>query len=1179
MTGGPASIHAVLRAHARSHAARAAICEPGRPALTYAGLTALVEETRERLAERSVGAGDRVAVRLDSAAATAAACVAISTGAVAIPVAGDLAGPEIERFLGATGAASVVTDDDDLAWQAEVLGLGVQRVRRAPGHAAGAFAFDAPVGPVTRAAPWGDARPDAVALVVATTGTSGAPKLVPVTARAILLTTAGAAASLELAPGDRCLNAVALHHIHGLVSGVYLPLVAAGSTVVLDGFDPAGFVAAIAERAPTWFSLSPAQHHAVLGALRQAPEAIAGHRLRFTRGGGAPMPTELALAVERAFGVPHIDSYGMSETLQISGSPVSDRRLGSVGRSIAPDLAVLDDDGRGAGTYVTGRVAVRGPMVARTYADGSPCAVTPEGWLLTGDLGWLDEDGFLYLAGRRTEWINRGGVKIAPGEIEEALMLHPDVAQAAAIAQPHPILGEDVVACVVPRPGARVSEHALLTHLRGAVAASKAPRRVVCVASLPMSSSGKVDTRALAALVGPGLAWSQAVGGAPATAAERLVMRHVAEVLDTRAIDVDDDFFELGGTSLDVVRLIAPIAERLGERLHPLTFLEHPTVRGFAAALERLWPAAIAGLDGDASGLAARPPDRAPATSAGDGFAGDFARFERDLAAHAPSASATPSATGVSPIFILSAPRSGSTLLRAVLGGHSRLFAPPELRLLAYEGLLDWRRAHAGPLEFFCEGLEAAVMHAFALDAQAAKAWIATRIRRRASVAAVYAELAGAVAPRVLVDKTPYYALFEQTLRRAEAMFDRPRFVHLTRHPVDAVRSFERTGMQQLWTYGGEPALRPRTLAECVWLRTERTIACFAAALPGDRIARVRYEDLVASPADSVARLCAALGLAFEPAMVDVGDGRPERMLDPPNPASLMIGDPDLRAAAIAPRRRAGGGAEPVALSDATREVAASLGYEIAAPPRRSAPDVPPAPAPAPAPAPSPSPSAERVLREQRRLLAAWKGTRLGTGELLVGRHLDGALPPLAWCFQSALELDRLASELGPERPLVGMRSAHLLGREPALLDALSARYVDELARAGVGREPFFLGGNCQGARVAARIAPLMQRAGTAPSALFLMEHNDAEVAELRVPFAGPVTFIFGTESHRNPARAGTATSAVRGRAYPDHRVREIPGAHGEFFAPASAPELAALLAREMSGTTAARSVAGGAAG
>ena len=254
------------------------------------------------------------------------------------------------------------------------------------------------------------------------------------------------AETLELRSDDRCLNVMPMFHVHGLVGALLSSLSAGASVICAPSFHAPSFHTWLSELEPTWYTAVPTMHQAVLA--RAASADGSGSSLRFIRSSSAPLPAHVHEGLERAFGVPVIEAYGMTEGRTSSRATRSRPARGRPVLWARADIGARDRPCGG------GEVVVRGETVFAGY-ESSPEANGEgfvDGWFRTGDEGWLDEDGYLFLRGRTKEIINRGGEKISPAEVEEALLGHPDVEQAACFAVPHERLGEEVGAAVV-RPG------------------------------------------------------------------------------------------------------------------------------------------------------------------------------------------------------------------------------------------------------------------------------------------------------------------------------------------------------------------------------------------------------------------------------------------------------------------------------------------------------------------------------------------------------------------------------------------------------------------------------------------------------------------------------------------------------------------------------------------------------
>jgi acyl-CoA synthetase (AMP-forming)/AMP-acid ligase II len=343
-----------------------------------------------------------------------------------------------------------------------------------------------------------------------TSGTSGAAKVVLLEERHLAYVAEGIARHHRLGPNDRGLSPLPLFHVNAEVVGLLATLAGRATLVVDDRFHRTGFWELVAGRGITWVNAVPAIISVLAGTEMPLP---APTTVRFVRSASAPLPAVTARRFEQLTGLAVVETYGMTEAASmITANPLDGpRRLGSVGLPVGTELRVMGPEGTEPSAGVVGRVEIRGPGVIRAYAAGGPDAFGPDGWLHTGDLGYRDEEGYLYLVGRADDLINRGGENIFPREIEEVLLTDPAVAQAAVIGLPDPVLGARPVAYVVPTgarrgtggPGPEPEEadaaaelaQRLLALCQSALSHYKVPDAVHVVGRLPTGPTGKVTRR------------------------------------------------------------------------------------------------------------------------------------------------------------------------------------------------------------------------------------------------------------------------------------------------------------------------------------------------------------------------------------------------------------------------------------------------------------------------------------------------------------------------------------------------------------------------------------------------------------------------------------------------------------------------------------------------------------
>jgi acyl-CoA synthetase (AMP-forming)/AMP-acid ligase II len=353
----------------------------------------------------------------------------------------------------------------------------------------------------SRAVPDSPAADDP-ALLLYTSGTTGLPKAVPLTHANVLLSALNIASHYTLTADDRSLVVLPMHHGHGLIGATLSTLSSGGAVVVPPRFSASRFWTQFREHGVTWYTAVPTIHQILL--LRADADGAPDHGARFIRSCSDELAPTVRQKVEQRFGAPVIEAYGMTETAhQVASNPLPprQRKPGTVGFATGVEIAIVDDAGVQLGPRRAGEVVVRGPIVMRGYRNNpaaNAAAFIGGGWFRTGDIGVLDDDGYLALTGRIKDMINRGGEKISPTEVDDVLLSDPDVAEAATFGVPDSKYGEEVSAAVVLRSDTDVA--ALQAFSNSRLAAFKVPKVIHIVPAIPKNATGKVDRRALAAM-------------------------------------------------------------------------------------------------------------------------------------------------------------------------------------------------------------------------------------------------------------------------------------------------------------------------------------------------------------------------------------------------------------------------------------------------------------------------------------------------------------------------------------------------------------------------------------------------------------------------------------------------------------------------------------------------------
>ncbi|SFQ68347.1 Acyl-CoA synthetase (AMP-forming)/AMP-acid ligase II [Variovorax sp. OK605] len=339
--------------------------------------------------------------------------------------------------------------------------------------------------------------PDAVALLMYTSGTTGMPKGVMLTQRNLAANAHAISAEHQLQPSDRVLAVLPLYHINAFAVTMLAPLAHGGSLAMPPKFSAGRFWEQATQTQCSWINVVPTMISYLLeGAKPPLAQTLA---IRFCRSASAALPPEHHRAFEQMFGIGIVETMGLTETAAPSFSNPMDpaaRKLGSVGRASGCMAGVIDAGLAAVANGVTGELVIRGPNVMLGYyknEDATRASFTPDGWLRTGDLGHRDEDGFFFVTGRIKELIIKGGENIAPREIDEALLQHPAVLEAAAVGVPDRHYGQDIGVCIVLREGCTCTEDELREFSATALGRYKAPGHYRFVRDLPRGPSGKVQ--------------------------------------------------------------------------------------------------------------------------------------------------------------------------------------------------------------------------------------------------------------------------------------------------------------------------------------------------------------------------------------------------------------------------------------------------------------------------------------------------------------------------------------------------------------------------------------------------------------------------------------------------------------------------------------------------------------
>ena len=458
-----------------------------RVSLSNREFRAAVRSAAALMSGRGISRGDVVAIMLPNQVEFVVAMFAAwHLGAAATPVNPSLTAQEISFQLDNCSAALVVTAPELVANTPSDISYMTDLTERPEDARLG----DDPVRPTA----------DDLALLIYTSGTTGKPKGVMLDHANLTAMTSMSVEAFSLDENEHSLLILPLFHVNGIVVSILSPLVAGGRATIAGRFDPSTFFDRVEAARPTFFSGVPA----IYAMLANLPETVAPDTssLRYAVCGAAPASPALLAAFEARFGVPVVEGYGLSEgTCASTVNPLNGpRKPGTVGLPLpGQSIRIVDENGDAIDDGRPGEVLVKGANVMRGYLGQreETAATIRDGWLRTGDIGRLDEDGYLTLVDRAKDMIIRGGENIYPKEIENVVYQLPGVYEAAVVGQPHEVRGEEPVLFVSLTAGATITEADIDTHVKQSLSKYKWPVDIILVDEVPKNPVGKIDKPSL----------------------------------------------------------------------------------------------------------------------------------------------------------------------------------------------------------------------------------------------------------------------------------------------------------------------------------------------------------------------------------------------------------------------------------------------------------------------------------------------------------------------------------------------------------------------------------------------------------------------------------------------------------------------------------------------------------
>jgi acyl-coenzyme A synthetase/AMP-(fatty) acid ligase/thioesterase domain-containing protein/acyl carrier protein len=562
-----------------------ALESPGQRSLTYRDLRNQVLLVIKTLNSLGFGRNDRISVIMPGGPETAVLGIGIMAGFTHAPLNPQYKDQEFrEMFSRLNIKAVILQKNHQTAARAVALSQNIPVIEITPSpDKAGIFTIGGGVFYGREEAVF--AQPDDTVIVMQTSGTTSVPKIVPLSQKQFCKSAYHYFSRLNLSDKDISLHIVAHFHILGITHTLLAPLLGGGTVVCARDYISPDFLPLLKTFRPTFYCAAPAHHKGILHELKKVPAAeLHHHSLRYIRSTSSPLPAAARKELETLLNVPVIESYAMTESPVISIN--MPHKEGSAGIPMVESLVIMDEKGTILKNFENGEVAIRGDVVFSGYEDARENASAfTNGYFRTGDIGYLDNEGYLFLTGRKKELINKGGEKFSPQEIDAALVSHPNVREAMAFRIDDPVLGEDVAVMVV-RADERVSEQDLRRYLHDRLIQFKVPRRIFFVDEIPKGPTGKLLRYAGTERYKTGSFEEVRVPevtrydiSPERSQTEEKIMQIWTGILDCESLSTEDDFFHCGGNSLTAIELLIRIQRAFDVTFPPDMIYLYPTIR------------------------------------------------------------------------------------------------------------------------------------------------------------------------------------------------------------------------------------------------------------------------------------------------------------------------------------------------------------------------------------------------------------------------------------------------------------------------------------------------------------------------------------------------------------------------------------------------------------------------
>ena len=750
--------------------------------------------------------------------------------------------------------------------------------------------------------------PESLAYMIYTSGSTGRPKGVMVQHTNLVNYILYARELFELGINDRVLQFASIS-FDAAAEEIY-PTLSCGATLLLRNDAMISsiptFLQTVSEHGVSVLDLPTAYWHQLVGEATQQELALPDTLRLIIIGGERAIPDRI-YNWQKKYGtqVRLLNTYGPTETTVVAtawalpqnGKDIGFEREVPIGRPVANARAyVLDVHLNPVPVGVPGELHIGGAGVARGYLNQPALSaqkfipnpfIAGDRLYKTGDLVRFLADGNIAFLGRIDHQVKIRGFRIELGEIESILRRHKDIKDVALLAREDTPGDRRLVAYYTVKKGIAVSTAELRAFLKETLPDYMIPSVFMELDVLPISATGKINYRALPEPL-MDRSTLEKTYVPPETPVEKFLTQLWQDVLGIDRIGIEDNFFELGGDSLKAAILINRIQQELDEILYVVVLFDNQNIRQLADYLTDEYPAKMRekfGIETKSASSVRQtaklsPEKIAEARAVLSHKTANRAQektFLSGLGKRLPGA-----------VFILSAPRSGSTLLRVMLAGNSKLFSPPEMALLNFRTMSERAAEFAGRDSGWMEGLHRAVMEIKGCDFEEAKKIIAVFEKKEYSTQQMYAQLQSWLDGKIIVDKTTTYATNPDFLQRAEAYFENAFYIHLTRHPSAMIQSYIDSNLDQV--FGHQLPFSIREKAELFWIINNSNVRQFFGKIPEERRFAIQYEQLVQHPRQIMEELCQRLHIPFDDNMLQPYEGN--KMRDGVHEESRMVGDP-----------------------------------------------------------------------------------------------------------------------------------------------------------------------------------------------------------------------------------------------------------------------------------------------